>query len=49
MQVTIDTLWDLGDASYHEEVRRLREAVQSFNRAKASCRDVPLIKMAFAK
>src|SRR5712692_1488849 len=42
MQVTIDTLWELGDGSYEEEVRRLCEAVQSFNCAKVSCRDVPL-------
>ena len=42
MQVTINTLWELGDGSYEEDVRRLCEAVESFNYAKASRRDLPL-------
>jgi hypothetical protein len=41
MQVIINTLWEFGDGSYDEEVRRLREAVPSFNCAMASWRDVP--------
>jgi hypothetical protein len=42
VQVTINILWELGDGSYEEDVRRLCEAVESFNHAKASRRDLPL-------
>jgi hypothetical protein len=37
MQITIDNLLRLRDRPYEEEVRRLEEAVHSFNRAGAPC------------